>query len=165
MPDRLVSDFMVPIEQYAKLNFNESLKRAVETIKSTFARCEKGVVKGHRSVLVMDDHDNLVGILTVRSILAAVDKASMSDSSHGISWKGFFARDYKKALDIPVKNVMLPIINIFVLENSTLSYASHLSLSNKVNLLPVMDNKMKVVGIIRSIDILNALGDIIENGN
>lgn len=163
MPDRLVSEIMVPIEQYAKINADEPLKKAIEIIKSTFARCEKGVVKGHRSVLVMDDHDNLVGILTVRSILTAIDKASMHDSSFGVSWKGFFARDYKKALNIPVKEVMLPVINIFVLENSTLSYASHLSLNNKVNLLPVMDSNMKVVGIIRSIDILNALGDIIGN--
>lgn len=165
MPDRLISEIMVPISGYANVNINDPLKKAIETIKSTFERCNKGVVKGHRSVLVLDEQDHLVGILTVRSILVAIDKASLSGTSHGISWKGFFARDYKKALDIPVKEVMLPIVNIFVLENSTLSYAANLSLNNKVNLLPVMDSSMKVVGILRSIDILNALGDIIENGS
>ncbi|MEW5898934.1 MAG: CBS domain-containing protein [Bacillota bacterium] len=152
---KLVRDIMTPLGDYVTVHERDPLIKAIELLKKSFCRDEKGVVLGHRSLLVLNDHQELVGILTIRTILSAVESVPI-----GFSWADFFAEPDPTGLQMPVREVMRYVMTPHVNADDRVDEAIHTLLRGKVNILPVLE-KGKVVGIVRSIDFFELLGEIL----
>jgi hypothetical protein len=86
MPLQLkVKDMMVSIDDYAVTTADKPLKEAIPELMKIYCQMETGkyTEAGHRTSLVLDAKDKLVGILYVKSIL----KVLMPEITAGISGK------------------------------------------------------------------------------
>ncbi len=62
---------------------------------------------------------------------------------------------------IPVRDVMSPVVKSGVKDDETAGRAIHKLLKSEVNILPVT-SEGKLVGILRAIDFLKSVGDILS---
>ena len=74
MHGAIVRDIMIAIDSYSTVNDDANLEEAVKVLHKSFYRDDKGITYGHRSVLVINKAGELTGILTIQSILQAIDK-------------------------------------------------------------------------------------------
>ncbi|MBM7854648.1 CBS domain-containing protein [Desulfohalotomaculum tongense] len=182
MHDRLVKEVMVPINEYSTINMNATIGEAIKILKKTFKKEANDILTGHRSIIVLDNKKDIVGILTLRSLLKAIEMEANKNSplSTIASWALFFTKNkIGQHVHIQVKDIMRSVDIAYVYENETITKAVHMILSKQVNSLPVLEkpeaseltmgeyplNYNKVVGIIRTIDIFNIIGDILELDN
>ena len=62
---------------------------------------------------------------------------------------------------IPVRKAMSPVVKAAVKDDETAGQAIHKLLKSEANILPVI-SEGKVVGILRAIDFLQSVGDILS---
>lgn len=179
MHDRLVKEVMVPINVYPVINKNATIGEAINVLKKTFKILPNNVLTGYRSIIVLDDNKEIVGILTIRSLLKAIEMEAHNEKTLSTiaSWALFFTKSkMDKHLNIQVKDIMRSLEIAYVYENETITTAVHTILTKQVNSLPVIEKPAvteltmgeyplennKVIGIIRAIDIFNIIGDVLE---
>jgi len=158
MKKKSVRDIMVPLEKYPSVHVNSTLAEAIKVLSDSFHTDKRGIISGQRSLLVLNDDRDLTGILTIRTILNAVNVKS----SVGAALTRFFSRDVVEdnAMLINVSEVMRPVFSNCVDVNDNAAEAGRVMLTGKVNIIPVME-KGKAVGIIRSIDLFNIIGELL----
>lgn len=154
--ERTAKEIMIPIEEYASVNANDSLKQAVLEMK-------KAIPSGRRTLAVIDDQHHLIGFLTIRTILKALEVTAFKDSTDwALSWGGYFLkRDIEHLSKLKVREVMRPVIKVFVEENTPLQEVARIILKNQVNNIPVVDSERKVTGIIRAADVLDVFASFL----
>jgi CBS domain-containing protein len=160
-----VKELMVPLSEYPVVYDTDSLNEAILVLKKYMAGG-----KGHRSLLVFSKskkvggEEQLVGILTVRDILNAIKANTLSYNGaelFEISWSRFYHRDpLKKPFITKVGDVIRPLVQAFVQSNQDVTDAIRLMMTKNVNLLPVFEGK-KAVGVIRAIDLLDYIGEML----
>lgn len=147
-----IREIMVPISEYSVVNEQSLVRDAIKVLKRSFYKDEKGGIVGHRSLLVTNKKNELVGIVTLRNILKAVlTKYDLPDNYlwiYSVNASGS---------NMPVKSVMRATKIVFVDIEDDLYKAVDLFLTKKVNSLPVLENG-KLVGIIRTIDVFGIIG-------
>jgi len=159
MKKKPVREIMVPLGQYPSVHMNTTLAEAIKVLKDSFHTDQRGIITGQRSLLVLNDEKDLVGILTIRTMLNAINVKS----SVGASLTRLFARDVieDNAMLINVREVMRPVYSHCVNVDDNAAEAVRVMLTGKVNIIPVMEND-KAVGIVRSIDLFNIIGELLE---
>ncbi|ACV63172.1 putative signal transduction protein with CBS domains [Desulfofarcimen acetoxidans DSM 771] len=157
----LAKEVMIPVSDYTIVKESGTVKDAINALKATFFLDEKGIAQGHRSLLVVNDHDELVGVMTVRSILQALVIAEKdSGMSKDYLWVYLLGEIHKSAGDIPIKKVMRSKKVASVKVDDDLMIAVELMVRNGINSVPVLDDG-KVVGVIRGIDVFNMIGELL----
>jgi len=166
MPERLARDAMVPIAEYATVGEEDSLKQALFTLRDSLA-------SGHRTLAVLDKNGNLAGFLTTRTIIKALGILAFKDNSLAgtgwniplvESWARFFLKSkLEQASEVKVKDVMRPVHKIFVREDNSLPEVARTILKNRVNHIPVLNKEQKVVGLIRAVDVLDIVGNLLDS--
>ena len=174
-----VSDLMVPLSEYAATSQESSLSEAIPNLRKLYCQVEEGrcTQAGHRNILVLDQHSNLMGILSFRSILQvlipeiagglkgkleafgvslAFAQADSSDLDEARA--GFRARVIRNA-ETKVKDVMLKVRGT-INANADLMDALKLIYQNKITVLPVYEGE-KLVGVIRESDLFLKIADIL----
>ena len=155
-----VKDYMIPLSDYSTLNKRATLHDAI-TIMNESAR-----TKGYRWVIVLDDDGNIAGILTIRNVYDALGSlASKAGGWLGISFNRadlFFWDGLKLIKDTPVTKFVQPVVDAFVLENDPPARALETIIRRKITIVPVMDKNLKVVGIIRPVDLLPFIQKLFE---
>lgn len=148
--ERVARDIMIPIEEYASVNSNDSLKQAILELK-------KSIPYGHRTLAVIDNEKNLTGFLTIRTILKTLEVTAFRDNTDwALSWGGYFLkRDIEHLSKLKVKEVARPVVKVYVEENTPLREVARVILKTQVNNIPVVDAGRKVTGIIRAADVLD----------
>lgn len=162
-----VREVMVPIAGYPMIYDEDTLKDAIITLKKYL---DQG--KEHRSLVVfsknrkVDGEEELIGILTIRDILNAIKKNrtgydsnemfSMSMASMGWAYLG----PVGKYMNVKVGKIIRPLVRVFIQSNENVAKAIELMMNNNVNILPVFERK-KAIGIIRALDILDYIGDML----
>ncbi|RJQ24774.1 MAG: CBS domain-containing protein [Peptococcaceae bacterium] len=158
MPERLAKEIMIPVSEYSTVRTTDTLTTAIKVLRASFKKDERGVITGHRSLLVLDEDNELVGILTIRSILKAIEYRSL-----GPAWVGFTligSNVINKGVNMEVREVMRPVYKPYVKTDDKVTHVTHVMLTNKTNILPVIE-KGKLVGIIRAIDIFDIIGELL----
>lgn len=160
-----VKELMVPIEEYPVIYDTDSLKDAIQELKKYLAK-----EKGHRSLLVfkktneINNKDHLVGVLTIRDILNSIKQNTLSydrTELFKVSWTRFYHADpMKKISTNQVRDVIRPLVQAFIHVDQDVADAIRLMLTKNVNLLPVFEGN-KAVGIIRAIDLLDYIGEMV----
>jgi CBS domain-containing protein len=147
-----VQDYMIPLSHYSTLSRRATFEEAVKMMN------ESAKEKGFRWVLVLDDDQKIVGILTLRSVYDALGSlASKAGGWLGISFNNadlFFWDGLKLMKDTPVTKFVRPVVDAFVLENDPPSRAVEIIIKRKITIVPVLDSDLKVVGIVRPVDLL-----------
>ena len=150
-----IRDIMVPISEYSVVNEQALVRDAVKVLKKSFYKDDKGGIVGHRSLLVTNKKNELVGIVTLRNILKAV--LTKNDLPENYLW---IYSVNASGSDMPVKSVMRATKIVFVEVEDDLYKAVDLFLTKKVNSLPVLE-KGKLIGIIRTIDVFGVIGELL----
>jgi len=168
MPEiKKVREFMVPIAEYPVVYEKHSIRIAINTLNRHHAEG-----KGHRTLLVFKKsptsngyEDELVGILTLRDILNAIKRDTMSyqDGELMSIARSLQSYDLKRAFFDDLAKSETTIGDVFKSVSSSSSQAEDhvykaidIMLTCNMDLLPVFEGK-ELVGIIRALDILDYL--------
>lgn len=180
MPSEIkVKDIMIPLSNYAVASTGDTLSEAVPLLRKIYCSTEHGkcTESGHRSIVVLDDDGNLVGIVNFAAILAALIPEIAGGilarfESLGISMAyaqadsleldearlGFRAR-VKKNAEIKIGSIMLKIKGSIDSEATVLD-ALKLIYRNKINILPVYESG-RLVGVVRDSDLFLVVAEIL----
>ncbi|MFZ5597951.1 MAG: HPP family protein [Bacillota bacterium] len=155
-----VGDLMIPLAHYSTLNKKATFEDAVNLM------IESAKEKGFRWVIVLDDEERITGILTLRAVYEALGTlASKAGGWMGLSFSHseiFFWDGLKLMKDTPVTKFIRPVVEAYVMESDPPSRAVELILKKHITIVPVLDNNLKVVGIIRPVDLLPFIKKLFE---
>lgn len=166
MPEtKKVRELMVPLSEYPLVYETDTLKDAIKVLRNYRAAGHE-----HRSLLVFSktkkvgNEEQLVGILTTRDILKAIKKNRMlydNTELFTMSWAFFYRKEPLNELTVTrVGQAIRPLVDAYVQADDTVTRAIELMMTKNVNILPVFEGQ-KAVGIIRAIDILDYIGEML----
>jgi CheY-like chemotaxis protein len=170
--EKSVMEVMVPIREYTTVNSDESIRDAILKLKASFASklsTSRLMETGHRSVLVIDDENNVQGILAIRDLLELIlpnyltaPKPSMADTIQysPMFWQGMFTKEVQQKAQIKIKDVMSPA-PLRIDGSANLMEAAYLMVKNNARRL-VVEVAGGVGGIIREQDLFFEIERIIR---
>lgn len=174
MPNNLdskhVKELMVSISDYPNIRDDSSVRDALFILRNNF---EEG--KGYRTILVLDEKNQLKGLLSLGDLIRAVEprflKKVQPSSYQGLAqeypaltliWQELFSKECKEEAKKPVKDVMVPI-KATVTTDDSIAKVAYLMITTHTHVIPVIE-KDKVIGVVRLVDIFNEIaGIVLEN--
>jgi len=164
-----IRDIMEDIFKFPHIPYWFTVKQSIGIIKHAF-------LESHASpyvmeVLVFEEKYNLVGTLSLNDILKALEprfmKASTKAQVHveeevdlSIIWAKRIDLESTELSQHAVGDYMTPV-KYFVEPEDPVTKAAYLMIHHDLQLLPVLENKKKLVGIVRIIDIFNYIAEIV----
>jgi len=139
---KTVKEVMVGVSKYPHVPCWCSISQAIQIVKLSFPDFSKYYVP--MAILVLDEKYNLLGILTLKDILGKIEEA----------------KGTKDILETPLGEA-LSHARIFVQSGDPVTKAAALMIENKLDLLPVFDEKRKFVGLVRMMEIFDELLDVV----
>lgn len=179
--DKHVGDLLVPLKDCATVHVDKPLREAVADLQTVFCEIETGkcTEAGHRTSLVLDDNEKLVGILDFQSILKVLIPeiaGSLSQKLQALGVSIAFAESDASHLDesnqrlkervlknaeTKVGEVMLKLRGKNATTDMTLVDALKIMHRNKVTVLPVYKDD-ELVGLLRDSDLFLATASILS---
>lgn len=179
--DKHVKDLMIPLNECAITHIDKPLREAANEMRTVFCQIESGkcTEAGHRTSLVLDNNENLVGILDFQVILKVLIPeiaGSLSQKLQALGVSIAFAEGDAPHLDessqrlkarvtknaeTRVGDIMLKLKGKNATPDMTLVDALKLMHRNKVTTLPVFEND-KLVGVLRDSDLFLATAGILS---
>ena len=146
--DQTIEERMIPIENYATISPEATLREAALSLRGSFFKLEGGMrtLTGPRVVLVTDANWKLLGILDFKSFL-----------------ENYFPKIGGLPQTMLVKDIMLSVRGE-IDASASLEDGLREIVQNKISVLPVYDGG-KAVGLIRDTDIFLAITDSLEKEN
>jgi CBS domain-containing protein len=158
-----VKDLMVNIFDYPHVPYWFTLEQAVQLMRMAFSGRERPEPV---AILVFDEKYNLVGILGRNELLRGLGPAGIiqpnasgnaaGNLDAGVRWKNDFLSEAKSRTEKPVSEAMEPVRH-FIGPEDELTAAAFMMLTNDLQMLPVLEGKKKLVGIIRMSEVFEAL--------
>lgn len=170
MNNKKAGELMVPISEYPHIGENAAIKDAFSILRKNF---EEGM--GYRSVLVLNEKEQLKGVIGLSDLIRAVEPGFLKVKSvtyQGVSpeypaltviWQEMFSEKCREEAGKPVKEVMTPVHAAVTLEDS-IAKVAYLLIMTKSRILPVLD-KEKVIGVVRLVDVFNEIADVVLLNN
>jgi CBS domain-containing protein len=136
---------MIPIENYAIIAPDATLREAALSLRTSFCELDGGMrtTAGPRTVLVTDENDRLRGILDFMCFL-----------------ENYFPKVGGLPETLKVKDIMLKV-KAMIDADASLEEGLQTIVQKKLSVLPVYDGD-KAVGLIRDTDIFLAITDNLE---
>ena len=140
-----IKERMIPIENYATINPEATLREAALSLRKSFFELDGGMrtVAGPRAVLVTDKNQKVLGILDFKSFL-----------------KNYFPQIGGLGEKIAVRDIMLKVKGA-IDASATVEEGLKEIVQNKISILPVYEGG-RAVGIVRDTDIFLAITDSLE---
>ena len=157
--EKRAGDIMIPIEEYTTIRPESTIREGIEALKQSFENAvstSRIMETGHRSILVLDHQENLVGILSILDLIRVVrpaylsaPKPSMADSMQysTMFWSGLFTTQTKALVSKRIEDVMSEA-PLKVDEDANLMEVANLLYTEKRRRMAVM-RKNRVVGVVR----------------
>ncbi len=166
---KLVRDLMVDVFEFPHIPYWFSVRQAIGVIKKSLLGSEK--CHHPMAILVFDEKYNLMGTLSLKDILSGVEPRFMkpstkaqwpSEDESGLSliWDSLFNAESKALAEKPVSDIMTPV-KVFVKPDDPITKAAYLMVRHDLNLLPVLEDKKKFVGLVRIIEIFDEISETI----
>ena len=173
----LVGDIMVPLSSFSTIREDKTVTEAIGVVLSSFKSAmstSKVHEAVHRSTLILDKNDNVIGVMTFSDLLTGVqppymrllkERPMLADNVHvePPSYSGIFTvmvRDFERKKVSDLMSEAPPIIEA----DANLMEAANLLLTLKVRRLLVMKNDSPV-GVIREQDLFFEMARILEIKN
>ncbi|MCL6634399.1 MAG: CBS domain-containing protein [Peptococcaceae bacterium] len=158
---RLVRNIMVPIGEYPVVYEDAMVIEAVHVLRESFHQ-KDGTWYGFQSLVVLNRKDELVGILTLRSLLLALKMREFVEHIlKGDPTGLFFAPGLQSDLRINVRKIMRPINLVTVQEDASILEALVTIVKNNINSLPVLSGT-RPVGVVRTIDLFWFVSELLD---
>jgi CBS domain-containing protein len=174
---RRVRDIMIPVAQYPRVHLSDTLEDAISVMRE--AKLEVGRRPSlPRVLLVFDDEESLVGIVRRRDIMRGLEPKFLVDQPLETRIKFFdvgvdphlselsgeasmekVVKGLRDQSRRPVSDVLRPI-HTTLSPTDRLMQAVYEMVSLNESLIPVVENET-IVGVIRSVDVLQALAELI----
>jgi CBS-domain-containing membrane protein len=159
-----VEDIMVSIFDYPHIPYWFSFAQAIRIAKASF-RNESRKSLEPMSMLVFDEKYNLLGTLSLQDIIKGLQpKLSGRDPDTYFRgddipvWDSVLAASLKEFSVRQVSEIMAPA-EYFCEPEDLLAKAVYQMAGNNLFLLPVLEKKRKLVGLIRMVDIFDIISD------
>ncbi len=173
MDDITAETLMIPLDSYPHVPYWFTLRQAIVEMEKTQLEVE-GRKSLPRVVLVFDEEYRLIGMVRRRDILRGMSPDAMQESIErrgeqdpGLtrdrrpaeSSGGSTLDEIRTRAERPVQEVMTPI-RISVPHDARLMEIIQVLVVNDASLVPVLKDNL-VSGVIRSTDVLHAIGKLI----
>jgi DNA-binding response OmpR family regulator len=157
--EKKAGDIMIPIEEYTTIQANATISEGISALKRSFENAvstSRIMETGHRSIMVFDQKESLVGILSILDLIQAIrpaylsaPKPSMADSMQysTMFWSGLFTTQTKTLVKKRIEDVMSEA-PLSVSEDTNLMEVANLLYTEKRRRMAVT-RKGKVVGVVR----------------
>jgi DNA-binding response OmpR family regulator len=172
LEEKTVREAMIPIEDYTTLDQNSTIRDAVFKLRESFSTkvsTNNIMETGHRSLLVYDDNDKIIGILAIIDLLKTImpaylsaPKPSMADSIQysPMFWSGMFKIEISRLASKSIKDVMSPAPSS-IDANSNLMEAAYTMIKLNQRRLTV-EWSGEIVGVIREQDLFFEIEKIMQ---
>lgn len=169
---RKTKNLMVDVHKYPHIPGDISLKQGIEIIKKSMLT-EKACFQP--MIALVFDNKRLVGTLRMRDILQGLEPNFMKSTIHSEGyepamaelasvWDTLFDKESKELVEKPIKEVMRPV-RVYVEPEDPVVKAAYLMIHNDLMVLPVIENKKKLVGLVRMIEVFGDLSDSVLDGD
>ncbi len=166
---KTVKDIMMDIFMYPHIPYWFSIDQAIRIIKVSFISTKK--YSEPLAILVFDEKYNLIGILTLKDILMGLEPRFMrpaekaqgyvpEEAELSVIWDTLFTAESRELSKKPVSEVMVST-EYFVEPDDPIAKAAYLMIHHNLILLPVLEGKKKIVGLVRMIEIFDELSNTI----
>jgi CBS domain containing-hemolysin-like protein len=184
MKAKKITDYMIPLTDYATVSEDATLAEAIKALK--ISREESDLNHKHRAVLALDNNGNVVGKLSMRDVLKSLepkyrqfehqeDASSIGLSRFGFNmeflsslvdklelWNETMEELVEKASRRRVKELMYtPSKAEYVPHDAPMAEAVHQFILGCHQSLLVLDGDM-VIGVLRLTDIFDLVCDLVE---
>jgi len=171
--EKRAGDIMIRVADYTTITADSTVAAAVLKLMrsfESFAASGQLMETGHRSILVFDNHDKLVGILSILNLIEAVrpaylsaPKPSMADSMQysPMFWSGLFSTQVREMAAKKVGDIMSespPSVS----EDTNLMELADLMFSQRLRRLVVV-RAGEVVGVVREQELFFEMVRIIKH--
>jgi CBS domain-containing protein len=179
--DAKASDVMLPPERYPNCRLSCTIREAIVALSASAIKLQDGHMMLPRYVLVLDDDDRLVGVVSRRELLKGLIPHLRDDreieahikklipfggampSELTIRWTSLFSRLAAEESKTPIRTVMVPIKGTVQIDDN-LSTVISTMLSHGIDLVPVLDGE-KVAGVVLMTNIFDIVAQfIMEHG-
>ncbi len=170
--EKTARDIMIHIEDYTTVivddTIRETIKKLMESFKSLVSS-SRIMETGHRSLLVFDKKNKLVGILSILDLMEAIrpaylsaPKPSTADSIQysTMFWKGLFTTQIKVLANKKVGDIMSES-PLSVDEDTNLMEVANLMFSEKKRRVLITSND-SVIGILREQELFFEMANIMQ---
>ena len=169
--EKKAGEIMIPLEEYTTIKEESTVREGIEKLKKSFesfTSTSKVMETGHRSILVFDRKGDLVGILSILDLIAAIrpaylsaPKPSMADSLQysPMFWTGLFTSQAKALMNKKIGDIMSdapPTID----EEANLMEVADMMFTTRARRLGVT-RKGSVVGVVREQEIFFEIARIV----
>lgn len=156
-----VMDIMCPSTGYPKLSPEHTIRQAWDIIGDFYRDRVDELRSGGRVALVLDEEEQLVGLLTLRSILDALDPQTYAIASRvpgGLLEEGESTSIAFMLPDLKVREIMLPGEKITLKSTDFVAKALQMLLGNNVGALPVLNIFHRVIGVVPAGEVFHSVG-------
>lgn len=168
---KAVKELMIDVFEYPHIPYWFTIRQAVGIMKKTVIDSQKCMYP--QVILVFDEKYNLMGTLTIRDILrglaprllehkAMVDAEVTSVEENALAGleESLFGAESKKLSGKPINEIMAPV-NAFVSPDDSVVKAVFIMEQMNIQVLPVLESKKKLVGIVRMMDVFEQVSNMI----
>ncbi|MCW8984213.1 MAG: cytidylate kinase family protein [Thermoanaerobaculales bacterium] len=175
--DATAADVMLPPENYPHCRLTCTIREAVVALSASAVKLQDGYIMLPRYVLVLDDDDRLVGVVSRRELLKGLIPHLHEDREAAahikelvpfggsmatevtIHWTSLFSRLAIEASMTPIQSVMVPIKGAVQIDD-TLSTVISTMLFHGVDLVAVLEGE-KVAGVVLMTNIFDIVAQFI----
>jgi predicted transcriptional regulator len=173
MEAKRAGDIMIPLDRYPHIPHWYTLRQAIAELRASQIEVQ-GRLSLPRAVLVFNKTYELLGIVRRRDILRGLAPSFLVRGSQDYERRLFdvqvdanlsdfssdkMMRAIRAQAERPVSEVMVPIIAT-VRSDDHLMKIVHEMVKHDLSLIPVLKDG-RVVGVVRSVDLLNEVSDIV----
>jgi CBS domain-containing protein len=164
---KLVKDVMLEIFEYPHIPYWFSIEQAIKVVKASFIQTQKHT--DPLAVLVFDEKYNLLGTITLKDILKGIEPSFLTPPAKAqvpeeektrlaVVWDSLFSEESKKLAQKPVSEIMV-LAKHFVEPADPVTKAAYLMIYYDLPILPVIEDKKKFVGIVRMVEVFDAISE------
>jgi predicted transcriptional regulator len=154
MHEKKIGDLIRPLGDWPHMPYWGALKEAIVQLNISHET-------GHDTVLVFDEAYALVGLLTQKDVLKALDTKDSGGSKQGVpvSWDDMLKPDIQERLSRPVQDFMSKVKTKFDAGDSILSVSRIMS-DKGVCMVPVLEAN-RVIGVVTMGDLFHEITNAI----
>jgi hypothetical protein len=167
--DKRIKNIMIGIFDYPHIPYWFSIGQAIKIIRVSFLNTKK--FPDPMVILVFDEKYNLMGTLTLKDILSGFEPKFLKpgnkvrfpeedESALSRIWDTLFDQESKTIAEKPVSEIMAPA-RFFIEPDEPIRKAAYLMIAHDLVLLPVLENKKKLVGLVRMAEVFEEMSDIV----
>jgi CBS domain containing-hemolysin-like protein len=174
MRETTAEDLMTPIEKYPHIQYNQTIKEAISTILNTeiWSNNKQSLT---RALLVFGENRELIGMVRRRDIMRNLQPKSFFKETRQYPAAHFSIKHDPELLEIGtdrlkermIKQAERPVVECMTKVTHTVNYDDHITkiiyemCDQQYALLPVI-KKNEVIGVIRTVEIMNELAKILD---